>query len=239
MHTDQVFRPQKLTDASGVVVWDRVETPFGVEVSTTGGLTQPVRFPGQVEDLETALNQNWNRDYDPLLGRYIQSDPIGLMGGINTYAYVEGNPLTAVDPTGEVPIFAIPFACAGGGCQAAVAAGIGAAGAIAVAMSTPEGRKASDRLGAAVCSNINDRCEALNSEIDQLVNELKKREFDLIENRLNLPLSGRMSIDGHKQQFQGKQRRLRRTLFEAAATGCKVRNPDAWRTATKGTPSPR
>ena len=100
VHTDQVFRPQKLTDASGVVVWDRIETPFGVEVSITGSLTQPVRFPGQVEDLETALNQNWNRDYDPLLGRYIQSDPIGLMGGINTYAYVSGNPLTAVDPYG-------------------------------------------------------------------------------------------------------------------------------------------
>ena len=120
VHTDQVFRPQKLTDASGAVVWDRVETPFGVEVSTTGGLTQPVRFPGQVEDLETALFQNWNRDYDPLLGRYIQSDPIGLLGGINTYAYVEGNPLTRYDPTGEVFVFAIPF-------SPQIAAGVGLA----------------------------------------------------------------------------------------------------------------
>ena len=89
-------------NASGALVWDRVATPFGVEVQTTGSLTQNVRFPGQYKDDETALFQNWNRDYDPLLGRYVQSDPIGLMGGVNTYAYVEGNALRLIDPTGEV-----------------------------------------------------------------------------------------------------------------------------------------
>jgi hypothetical protein len=49
---------------------------------------------------ETGLNQNWNRDYDPLTAKYIESDPLGLKGGNNTYAYVRGNPLTNVDPTG-------------------------------------------------------------------------------------------------------------------------------------------
>ena len=66
----------------------------------SGSLTQDVRFPGQLEDSETALNQNWHREYDPMLGRYVQSDPIGLIGGVNTYAYVEGNPLRRVDPEG-------------------------------------------------------------------------------------------------------------------------------------------
>ncbi len=100
MHVDQVVNPQKLTDGSGLVVWDRVADPFGVEIAATGSLTQRLRFPGQYADDETDLFQNWNRDYDPSLGRYVQSDPIGLLGGINTYAYVEGNPLKFVDPKG-------------------------------------------------------------------------------------------------------------------------------------------
>lgn len=51
-------------------------------------------------DAETGLNQNWNRDYDPRQGRYRQSDPIGLDGGINTYSYANGSPLYYIDPNG-------------------------------------------------------------------------------------------------------------------------------------------
>lgn len=91
--------PWTVVDATGKVVWSWNRDPFGT-TQPTGSITYNLRFPGQYYDKETGLSYNYYRDYDPKLGRYIQSDPIGLGGGVNTYAYVGGNPVSAIDPRG-------------------------------------------------------------------------------------------------------------------------------------------
>ena len=73
-------------------------------------------LPGQYFDKETNTHYNYFRDYDPNTGRYVQSDPIGLAGGINTYTYVNSSPLLTVNPTGEAGIIGlIGGAIIGGG----------------------------------------------------------------------------------------------------------------------------
>jgi RHS repeat-associated protein len=99
-HLDHLGTPQKVTNSSQQVVWDAFYEPFGQASLITASITQPLRFPGQYFDAETGLHQNWHRDYDPGIGRYLQSDPIGLEGGLNTYAYVRNNPLRYTDPSG-------------------------------------------------------------------------------------------------------------------------------------------
>lgn len=69
-----------------------------VTLDAIGGLN--LGFPGQYHDVETGLWQNGFRNYDASLGRYVETDPIGLAGGLNTYAYVANNPVVGVDPLG-------------------------------------------------------------------------------------------------------------------------------------------
>lgn len=108
VHTDLLGTPRVITDTNGVVIWRWESTPFGV-----GGADEDpdgdgvyfvynLRFPGQYFDEETGLHYNYFRDYDPSTGRYIESDPIGLDGGLNTFAYVTGNPLRWSDPLGLI-----------------------------------------------------------------------------------------------------------------------------------------
>ncbi|MGN2242712.1 RHS repeat-associated core domain-containing protein [Frateuria sp. GZRR33] len=79
--------------------WPWLNNAFG-EAPKGGAGNFYTRFPGQYYDVETGLHYNMRRYYDPDTGRYIQSDPIGLEGGLNTYSYVSNVPLDGIDPSG-------------------------------------------------------------------------------------------------------------------------------------------
>jgi len=98
---DHLGTPRTILDNTGAVVWAQQGYAFGeVAEFTTQTIRNPLRFPGQYADDETGTYYNYFRDYSPQTGRYIESDPIGLAGGLNTYAYVKQNPNSFVDPAG-------------------------------------------------------------------------------------------------------------------------------------------
>jgi RHS repeat-associated protein len=93
----------KLLNQSGAVVWSATYDAFGkATVDPASTIVNNLRFLGQYADAETGLHYNWHRYYNPQTGRYTTSDPIGLLGGMNVYTYVEGNPLMYADPLGLV-----------------------------------------------------------------------------------------------------------------------------------------
>ena len=106
VHTDHLNAPNKVTRPSDNGLrwtWDR--DPFGTTAPNTnpaglGTFTYNLRLPGQFYDSETGLHYNYFRDYEPAIGRYVESDPIGLSGGTNTYVYVSDNPVALIDPLG-------------------------------------------------------------------------------------------------------------------------------------------
>jgi RHS repeat-associated protein len=127
VHTDHLNAPRKVSQAStGTLAWRLDSDPFSTATpnQNPGGLgtfVYNLRFPGQYYDAETGLSQNWMRDYDPLTGKYIESDPIGLRGGsFSTYAYVNGNPISNYDRAGT---FVWPWWVLGGGAAIAGAGG--------------------------------------------------------------------------------------------------------------------
>jgi type VI secretion system secreted protein VgrG len=101
--TDHLGTPQELHNEQGKVVWAAEYSAYGrVRQYLAHEVSNPIRFAGQYLDEETGLHYNRFRYYDPQAGRYASQDPAGLSGGMNTYAYVKGNPVHHTDPLGLV-----------------------------------------------------------------------------------------------------------------------------------------
>jgi len=124
VHVDHLQRPIMMTDASKVNVWAATWLPFGAAYNITGTAANDTRFPGQWFQVETGLNYNWNRHYDPTRGRYTQADPLGLIDGPSIYAYAGSNPQNRIDPDGRAVILlaGAPAAAAAAGVAVATAA---------------------------------------------------------------------------------------------------------------------
>ena len=169
VHSDHLNTPRKLTNAGGQAVWQWSYSAFGEDKPTvaknrfanlevtpnpgTTGISEVkfnLRYPGQYADEESGLFYNGYRTYDPRVGRYTQGDPIGLDGGWNRFGYVDGDPLSYVDPEGlaggpprSTPRVPIPGGGAGsGGIVSSIAEAMrgsqaGAAGAAATTRFTP------------------------------------------------------------------------------------------------------
>lgn len=125
VETDHLGTPRFISDSARALRWHWSSAPYGdthpnENPSAKGVLVYNLRFAGQYFDVESSHSYNWHRDYDPVSGRYIQADPIGLAGGLNSYAYANGNPLINVDPTGQFPI--IPIAAGFARCMMQCAA---------------------------------------------------------------------------------------------------------------------
>ena len=112
VYTDQLNSPRKVTDTSDQLRWKWDPTPFGEGApsenpQSLGAFAYNLRFPGQYFDVESGLNYNYYRDYDTATGRYVESDPLGLRGGIGTFAYAAGSPVESTDRFGLIDITAV------------------------------------------------------------------------------------------------------------------------------------
>jgi RHS repeat-associated protein len=107
VHADHLGSPRAVTRASdnaSMWRWDNVDA-FGANTPNQnpagqGTFKYNLRFPGQYYDAETGTHYNYFRDYDPTIGRYVESDPMGLKAGLNSYAYVDSDPLRFIDSLG-------------------------------------------------------------------------------------------------------------------------------------------
>lgn len=193
VHPDQLNTPQKITDTSKSIVWDRIPEPFGDTFSTPTNTTPTnLRFPGQYADAESGLSYNYFRDYDSTLGKYIEADPIGLDGtsyaSMGLYDYAAQNAIRYVDPTGQDWFNFCP---------------------------KPDNEDKCKELNQQINNDIN--------ELQKRYNELQVDTQDLYHTAYSTPVPGkRGTYTGHQESYKQAQNRLNNNVRKAQSRGCKV-----------------
>ncbi|WP_444940668.1 RHS repeat domain-containing protein [Microbulbifer sp. ZKSA004] len=110
LHTDGLGSVVAASDEGGDLLWRKAYMPYGA-IHENGQAKNPaVGYTGYVQDEDTGLTYMGARYYDPELGRFLQMDPEGVLGNVesnpmmfNRYAYANGNPYRFIDPTGTIP----------------------------------------------------------------------------------------------------------------------------------------
>ena len=127
LHTDHLYTPILATNKEGSITWKAVQEAFGaMNTLNQSRISMNLRFPGQYYDVETGTHYNFHRDYRPNAGRYVQSDPIGLKGGVNTFGYAYQNPINNFDSDGRLVWLLGLGALGGTGATGATAVGASA-----------------------------------------------------------------------------------------------------------------
>jgi RHS repeat-associated protein len=200
-------------------VWRWNSRPFGDSVPNEdpdGDLetyTLNMRFPGQYFDAESALNYNYFRDYDPAIGRYVESDPIGLDGGLNTYGYVRQNPLGFTDSSGlQVAVIPNPIA---------IGIGIGVTMCAANEACSSAVGKAVDAIVEACADEEDDRCEKAKRQAQRQYDELR---FRTIPQYMQSSRHG-IANSGHYDALLQGQAALKNLIGKVKAN-CKVLPPE-------------
>jgi RHS repeat-associated protein len=250
VHSDHLNTPRRITKpSSNVVIWRWDSDPFGLTLANgdPDGDSQlfayGLRFSGQYFDAETGLHYNYFRDYDPATGRYNQSDPIGLEGGVNTYAYANGNPIESSDHFGLLAKGGNPGSSAARIVSTALARAAGANRASGGPTSPLADAFAAGVFIGTIGYEIYDlcrptpKCELLLQEAEARKDVVVSRYFALLKDQWRLydrdhevKLSNRRgSWNGHLKAYYEAQVALRDAISRAIAAGC-TPTPDqlAW-----------
>jgi RHS repeat-associated protein len=103
-HTDGLGSITDLTDSTGAVIQSYVYDSFGNVINQTGSVVNTYTYTGRELDSESGLYYYRARYYNPTIGRFLQEDPIGFLGGINKFVYTLNNPINFTDPSGLVTL---------------------------------------------------------------------------------------------------------------------------------------